>query len=270
MIRNIGIALLLVIGTAISSPAADTVKFEAKSTTMLGDPVMLTGTLTKPQGDGPFPGVVLLHDCLGPMPEYEEPWVERLTRWGYVTFRVDSFGPRGESSACIKLLVVAPWTRAQEAHDAKSYLARLPFVDNNKIAVMGSGTGGWAALHTVDKGTSIEGRENPFRAAVTLYPYCHAPQFDPDAPVLILIGELTEMFSAEKCLSMINTGETARDVILKIYPGTHYAFDFEGGKKIESLGEIPIQFGEIPIQYDPEAAADAIARVKDFLDKYLK
>ena len=263
MIRNIAIALLLVIGTVISSPAADTVKFEANSTTLIGDPVILTGRLTKPQGDGPFPGVVLLHNCMGPMPEYEEPWVERLTRWGYVTFRVDSFGPRGESSACTKLLVVAPWTRAQDAHDAKSYLARLPCVDNNKIAVMGSGTGGWAALYAVNKGTSIEGRGNPFRAAVTLYPYCHAPQFDPDAPVLILIGELTDFFSAEKCSSMINIGETARDVILKIYPGTHYAFDFEGGKN--SLG-----FGGTQMQYDPEAEADAIARVKDFLAKYLK
>jgi len=263
MIRNIVIALLLVIATVISSPAADTVKFKAKSTTPDGELVMLTGKLTKPQGDGPFPGVVLLHDCLGPMAEYEKPWVERLTSWGYVTFRVDSFGPRGESSICIKYLVVAPWTCAQDAHDAKSYLARLPFVDSNKIAVMGSGTGGWAALHAVNKGTSIQERGNPFRAAVTLYPYCHVPQFDPDAPVLILIGELSGTFPAEKCSSMVPIGETARNVILKIYPGTHYAFDFEGGKKIGT-------FGSRPIQYDPKAAADAIAQVKDFLAKYLK
>ena len=162
----------------------------------------------------------------------------------------------------MKLLVVAPWTRAQDAHDAKSYLARLPFVDNNNIAVMGSGTGGWAALYAVNKGTSIQGRGNPFRAAVTLYPYCHVPQFDPDAPALILIGELTEGFTAEKCSSMINRGEAARDVILKIYPGKHRAFDFEECKKIMSFGSTT--------QYDPEAAADAIARVKDFLAKYLK
>jgi len=263
MIKNIVIALLLVIGTVITSPAADTVKFKAKSTTPDGEPVMLTGKLTKPQGDGPFPAVVLLHACRGPMPEYEKPWVERLTRWGYVTFRVDSFGPRGESSVCVKVLVVAPWTRAQDAYDAKSYLAGLPFVDRNKISVMGSGTGGWAALHTVNKGTSIEGRENPFRAAVTLYPYCHVPEFEPDAPVLILIGELTEWFSAEKCSSMINRIETAHDVILKIYPGTYYGFDFEGGKKIWSGS------GKT-IQYNPEAATDAIARVKDFLAKHLK
>ncbi|MGD9061864.1 MAG: hypothetical protein PVF72_15600, partial [Desulfobacterales bacterium] len=102
MIKNIVFALLLIIVTVISSPAADTVTINSNSTTLVGEPVMLTGKLTKPQGDGPFPAVVLLHDCRGPMPEYEVPWIERLTNWGYVTFRVDSFGPRGESSVCTK------------------------------------------------------------------------------------------------------------------------------------------------------------------------
>ena len=88
MIRNIVITLLLVIGTVISSPATDTVKFKAKSTTQDGEAVMLTGKLTKKQGDGPFPAGVLLHDSRGPMLEYEEPWVERLTCWGYVTFLI--------------------------------------------------------------------------------------------------------------------------------------------------------------------------------------
>ena len=262
MIRNIGIALLLVFGTVISSPAAEIVKFEGKSTTLLGDPVMLTSTLTKPQGDGPFPGVVLLHTCLGPLPQHEEPWVERLTSWGYVTFRVDSFGPRGESSCCTKILVVAPWTRAQDAHDVKSYLAGLPFVDSNKIAIMGLGHGGWAALHAVNKGTSIEGRGNPFRAAVTLYPYCHVPKFAPDAPVLILIGELAQWWTVEQCSSMIKEGEIAHDVILKSYPGAYKGFDFEGASEMRHESE--------PFQYDPEAATDAIAQVKDFLAKYLK
>ena len=263
MIRNIVIALLLVIGTVVSSPAADIIKFKAKSTTPDGEPVTLTGKLTKPQGDGPFPAVVLLHDCFGPMPEYEEPWVERLTRWGYVTFRVDSFGPRGESSICVKILVVPPWTRAQDAHDAKSYLAGLPFVDRNKIAVMGSGLGGWATLYAVNKGTLIQERAGPFRAAVALYPYCHVPEFDPDALAIILIGELSGTFPAEKCSTLINRGEIARNVTLKIYPGAYFAFDLEGGEKIGSVGGRTLK-------YDPEAAADAIARVKDFLAKHLK
>jgi dienelactone hydrolase len=127
------------------------------------------------------------------MPEYEEKWVERLTSWGYVTFRVDSFGPRGESSVCIKVLVVAPWTRAQDAHDAKVYLAGLPFVDSDRIAVMGSGTGGWAALYAVDKSTAIEDRGKPFRALVALYPYCHVPEFDPEAKILVLTGGLPSL-----------------------------------------------------------------------------
>jgi dienelactone hydrolase len=197
------------------------------------------------------------------MPEYEVPWIERLTNWGYVTFRVDSFGPRGESSVCTKLLAVAPWTRAQDAHDAKSYLATLPFVEGNKIAVMGSGTGGWATLYSVNKGTSFQERGNPFRAAVALYPYCHLPEFESDAPVLILIGEFSGWFPAEKCLDIANTKGAASDVTLKIYPGTYMHFDFEEGEKIWHVEDRQVK-------YNPEAATDAIARVKNFLSKNLK
>ena len=262
MIRNIGIALLMVIGTVISSPAADEITFKANSTTLIGDPVILTGKLTKPQGDGPFPAVVFLHACQGPMPAYEEPWVERLTSWGYVTLRVDSFSPRGESSTCVKLLAVPPSARAQDTHDAKSYLAGLPFVDSNKIAVMGSETGGWAALYAISKGTSIEERKNPFRAAVAFYPLCDVPEFDPEAPVLILIGEHSGFFPAEKCSALIAVGENAQKVTLKIYPGVYFSFDFKEADKSNAHGVIQ--------KYDPEATTDAIARVKDFLAKYLK
>lgn len=263
MIRNIVFALLLVIGAVISAPAADTVEIKANSTTLVGEPVVLTGKLTKPQGDGPFPGVVLLHDCLGPMPEYEVPWVERLTKWGYVTLRVDSFGPRGESSTCMKPLDVAPWTRAQDAHDAKSYIAGLPFVDGNKIAVIGSGAGGWATLHSVDKETSIQERGSPFQAAVAFYPYCHVPEFNSEAPVLILIGEFSGMWPAEKCSDLANKGGSVRNVTLKIYPGTYQSFDLEGAEEIWK--ENPRE-----AKYNPEATTDAIARVKDFLAKHLK
>ena len=120
MLKNVFLALMMVVGTGIYSLAADEITFDSNSMTMMGDPVVLKGNLTKPQGDGPFPAVVMLHPCPGPMPEYEETWVDRFTSWGYVTFRVDSFGPRGESSVCVKLLAVPPWDRAQDAHDANS------------------------------------------------------------------------------------------------------------------------------------------------------
>jgi dienelactone hydrolase len=263
MMKNICIALSVVFAIVICSCAAKTLNFKAKSTTLYGDPVVLTGKLTKPQGDGPFPAVVLLHACRGPMPEYEEPWVERLTSWGYVTFRVDSHGPRGDPSVCIKLLAVPPWTRAQDAHDAKAYLANFPFVDTNRIAVMGSGTGAWAALYAVNKSTAIEDRGEPFQAAVALYPLCSVENFEPEAEIMVLIGEVSEFFPAEKCSEMMKNKEVAPYMTLKIYPGAKFGFDMEMADKIKTMGDKTVK-------YDPAASADAIVRIKEFLSKHLE
>src|SRR5262245_32309162 len=55
-------------------------------------------TLTKPAGDGPFPAVVILHDCSGLGPRSSGApwrWSSELTAWGFVTIWPDSFSTRG-------------------------------------------------------------------------------------------------------------------------------------------------------------------------------
>ena len=61
----------------------------------MGETITLNGRLLRPpDGDGPFPAVVLLHGCDGM--HNDDPWVENHhLRWGYVLLEVDSFGPRG-------------------------------------------------------------------------------------------------------------------------------------------------------------------------------
>lgn len=168
---KIPIALLLVIKIVTSLAAAEIVTFKGMSETVDGKPLFLTGKLTKPKGDGPFPAVVLLHGCGGITPR-DDDWAERLVSWGNITLQVDSFGPRDESSICgaFGLKMGYSILRAQDAYDAKSYRAGLPFVDFNRIAVMGWAHGAWTALYAVGKTAPIQNRGNPFRAAVISYP----------------------------------------------------------------------------------------------------
>nr|WP_264484369.1 dienelactone hydrolase family protein [Mesorhizobium sp. PAMC28654] len=56
----------------------------------------LQGYLTRPQGEGPFPAVVVLHGCMGLFPSERKAWSERLSSWGYVVLFVDSFSTRGD------------------------------------------------------------------------------------------------------------------------------------------------------------------------------
>ena len=108
--------------------------------------ITLRGILEKPQGKGPFPAVVMLHGCVGleGFKKYLDPWAKRLVSWGYASLMVDSFGPRGESDiyANDRISLIPPQVRAQDAHDAKTYLAGPPFVNPDQIALMGWSHGG--------------------------------------------------------------------------------------------------------------------------------
>ena len=260
MPRRVLFALLLLIGTAYSAAAADTVTFMGTSTDSYGKPVMLTGKQTKPQGKGEFPAVVMLHGC-GGVKSREDVWVKRFVNWGYVAFQVESFTPRGHTNICSSVRIIPPKTRAQDAHDARSYLGGLPFVDRNRIAVMGWSHGGWTTLHTISEKIRTRKRGDSFQAAVAFYPYCNISLEDLRAPLLILIGELDDWCPAAMCSNMMPSRKTANEVILKIYPGAYHGFDWEG-KDFTYKGH--------RFLYDPTATADAIVRVKNFLAKYLQ
>jgi dienelactone hydrolase len=268
---SITIFAIWLIGSAAF--AAEVVSFKGTTKIASGDFVTLTGKLTKPQGDGPFPAVVLMHGC-GGIVKYNDDWAERLASWGYVALQVDSLGPRGESEICSNVYRVPFHIRAQDAYDAKSYLSGLPFVDRNRIAVMGWSHGGVTTLASVSKSnyatfaafvtTNLEPpqRGDPFRAAIAFYPFCIGQLDDSNAPLLILIGELDTWCPAALCQMKMPSGKTANEVILKIYPGAYHGFDWEGVDLV--------RLQRHRLLYNPAALADSIVQVKEFLAKQIK
>ena len=102
----------------------------------------LIGYLTKPDGAGPFPAVVHLHGCTGLTERMRRGTAARMTNWGYVSLVVDSFATRGLTDDCVS----PPADRHADAMGALSYLATLPFVDAQRIALVGHAQGGAAAL----------------------------------------------------------------------------------------------------------------------------
>ena len=260
MLKRVLFATLLLIGTLSSAVNAETVTFMGLSKNLRGNPVKLSGKLTKPGGKGPFPAVVMLHGCSG-IKSREDVWAKRLKNWGYVALQVDSFTPRGYRNLCGHPRTVPPDTRAQDAHDAGSYLKGLPFVDGKRIALMGWSHGAWTTLHTISENIRIENRGDPFRVAVAFYPYCNIPMEDLSSPLLILIGNRDDWCPADKCSDMMPSRKTAHEVILKIYPEAYHCFDWEGMDKI---------YKGHRLLYDPAASADAIIQVREFLAKYLQ
>jgi dienelactone hydrolase len=105
----------------------------------------------QPQGDGPFPAIVLSHGCGGFAQLFHDDWAERFADMGYVALQVDHFGSRGFIEACYRPHLVPFSVRVQDAYDAKAYLGGLPFVDRKRIAVMGWSQGGITTLCAMSK-----------------------------------------------------------------------------------------------------------------------
>ena len=100
---------------------------------------------------------------------------DRLVPWGYVALLVDSFTTRNIDHACTAEKYAAEETnilkRTFDAYDALLFLARQPFVDPRRVAVVGVSQGGLVTLSVAEERT-FELFINPsnlaFRAAVAL------------------------------------------------------------------------------------------------------
>jgi len=258
------IFIFLMIITVTTADAFESVTFKGTDTDSNENSIMLTGKLTKPEGQGPFPAVVCLHGC-GGISKRDDAWVERLSSWGYVILQVNSFGPRGKSNVCTNTRLIPPESRAQDAHDAKSFLSGFSFVDKDRIAVMGWSHGGWTTLFTVNPKTTIQNRSGSFRAAIAFYPYCEISLYGLETPLLILIGDYDDWCPASKCSQMMPFfRKPSNEVILKIYPKAYHGFDGEGTDGYAQGADKKHR-----MLYDPAATADAISRVREFLEKHL-
>ena len=223
----------------------------------------IDGYLMKPEGSGPFPAVVHLHGC-GGLPRgfklgVDKPlWSAQLAAWGYVTLVVDSFTSRGIETTCSG----EPAPRSADAVGALAYLARQPFVDANRIAVIGFSAGGIAAL-SLAQARDFELFENEaaqhFRAAVAFYPACAGGKMM-TMPTLVLIGELDDWSSAGGCRGMLAWQDKDSPFRLVVYPGAYHVFDVPAA---------PRRYFGHWLEYNAAAADAAREEVRRFLGEHL-
>jgi dienelactone hydrolase len=262
-VRNkVVVIVLLFVGSVLLSSCAAGLKLKGISE-VPGQEVELDGVVYKPEGNGPFPAVVLLHRC-GGVRDYDYAWAQRLKSWGYVALVLDTLTPRSIPNVCGSKQPISRIQRVMDAHSGKVYLAGLPFVDPKRIAVMGWSWGGSTTLSAIDAyycGLLPEGNRDPFRAAVAFYPRCSSLD-DLNAPLLILIGEQDDWTPAGLCSQAVPPeGKSQHEVALKIYPGAHHCFDCTGVR-----GQY---FGHY-LEYNHSVTSDSVEQVKGFLSKYLK
>jgi dienelactone hydrolase len=267
----------------------------------------IPATLIKPSGEGPFPAVVIMHDCSGLGPRSSGApmrWAQELVSQGYVLLLPDSFTPRGLSDGTCTVPgsqsnVASGYIRAGDAYGALAVLRNLSYVDGKRIGIMGGSHGGWTTLAAMcapvkEKDPLAEAKRNGFVAAVALYPSCgnrygawstvrqnktfgpvvsHSGVYKPIAPVLILIGEKDDWTPAEVCREMVEVGRKAGFPLnIIIYPGAHHSFDSEYPVRYNALrsNNNSLSGKGATTGGDPTAWSDAKKQVSLFFGQHLK
>lgn len=230
------LSLLLLAAAMASTPAmAQHVTYPAAVLPGLTAPATIKATLSKPDGPGPFPAVVVLHDCSG-VSRKDQEWAKRLVSWGYVAIQPDSFGSRQHGSLCADVTRVDARQRVQDVVGTAEYLATLPYVQKDKIAVLGFSHGGW----TIMKGVQESARWSSYgiKGAVAYYPYCTAPQDNDVAiPLRILIGEKDDWTPAPQCRDVIAGAKNPSLIEATFYPDAYHSFDCNCGTRwINGMG----------------------------------
>ena len=262
---------------AASAAATGYERVEFPSTDAAG--TRLTGYLFRTDATGRRPAVVLLHGCSGLLARdgklgaRERDWGGRLAAEGYAVLAVDSFNPRGVRQVCTvrERNVSFEDDRPRDAYGAQRWLAEQPFVDRNRIAVIGFSHGAMSTLATIAAARSERG----FRAAIALYPGCDAigrwrdPAWTPYAATLMLVGLADDWTPAKPCLALAERARTSgAPAEIIAYEGARHGFDstnervrvFKVPRRTAAGGE-----REVSVGGDAAARADAIAQVRAFL-----
>ena len=150
----------------------------------------------------------------------------RFTALGYTVLFVDSFAPRGIIERCHSSPADSYVDRVMDAYGGLLYLAARPFVDPERIAVVGYSQGAMVALSAVTLGGVETLFNRHFRTAIAYYPGCWAESGAVSIPTLILIGALDDWTPARECEAMMKrrSGEGA-PLRLIVYPGAYHAFN---------------------------------------------
>ena len=217
-------------------------------------PGRVAGYLDKPEGTGPFPALALLHGCAG-LYEMHRDWARMFVDWGYVTLRVDSFGPRGITEICTNIRRPVP--RAADTLGALAYLEKLPYVDRDRLAMIGWSHGAGVVLDLARDYAFPAAYRGRLRAAVAFYPYCSSMGGALVPPALVLIGGADDWTPAERCRAMAKRVTAGgRPMALEVYAGATHSFDCRRCNGV---------YWGHRLVYGPKASAAAAKRLKAFL-----
>jgi len=280
-VRRLALVAVAALSPAVAQAAEETVEFKSLEGTTL------TARLFKPEGNGPFAAVIMLHGCAGMLTKSgklsarETAWAKIFTGLGWVVLLPDSFTPRGYRSICtLKDRPVEPYReRPHDAYGALKWLQAQPFVKPARVALAGWSHGAMTALWTLKDDAKARPADlaRDFVVGVAFYPGCidvGKTDYKPKVPMLLQIGLDDNWTQPKPCLALVEVANGRGGVRMEIdaYEGAVHGFDHPNSKpRTISTSSQTSRTGqrEVRIGTHSEARAKAIGRVTEYLKRAL-
>ena len=238
--------------------------------------------LLKPDGPGPFPALVLHHQCGGLHRgkwhnQSMRDWSMKAVNRGYVVLLMDSLGPRNVEWVCAGPRGGVNLGRGvRDALQGATHLRKFPFVDARRIAHIGYSWGAMVGLLANSNSFRyfMESSAN-FAAYVSFYPGCFTVtrpdgsllelvRSDMDSRHLILMGDKDTETPADECVAKLSAAKSAgAPVEWEIYTDATHCWDCEN---LDGLSKIDMRGNRVSYRYDAALTRAAELRMFQFLD----
>ena len=222
-------------------------------------PGPLPAVLTLPPGRGPFPIVIVLHDC-GAAGHDGFGWPARLTGWGYAVLEPDSLTPRHLALLCDpgRAPDLTPARRLEDVAAALAWSRTRGDIDPRRVALLGHGHGGATAVLA----SNTSHADNRIRAVIDYDGACEGARSARPVPLLVLAGERDGRgIPASTCADLARRSGEDGTIEVHTYPSL--------GANLENWAAGGRARYRRVLEYDPVAAADGYERVRAFLDRWL-
>ncbi|WP_249128945.1 MULTISPECIES: dienelactone hydrolase family protein [Bradyrhizobium] len=246
----------------------------AESVEQLASPRM---ALLKPTGPGPFPAIVLMHQCSG-LHGPVAAWARAAISHGYVVLLVDSLGPRNVQSVCFGPRNGVNFFRGvRDALQAAERLRQQSYVDKKRIALAGFSWGAMVSLLAASPHyVSALKIDSGFAAVASVYPGCFRitpkgrPPFDLvntdiSNPLLVLMGGADTETPASDCIDKLEaikgSGVPAE---WHLYPDATHCWDCQ---RLDGTSKIDVRGHRVEYRFRQDLTEDSRRRLFEFLDR---
>jgi carboxymethylenebutenolidase len=211
----------------------------------------LAAALAHPDGDGPFPGIVVIHEAYG-LNDNIKDVCKRFAEVGYAALGVDLFSGHGNQTVCMARLFAGMLFNSQnhlgikDLKAALDYFSNQPYVDKNRLGAIGFCMGGsfaiaWASADSRLKAIAPYYAMNP-RPAEAVARLCPVIGSYPDPDFTTNAGRTLDL--------KLDDYKIAHDI--KVYPGAKHSF-----------------FNDRGPNYNESAATDSWSRVMAFFKEHI-